>query len=109
MALSVVQAARARGMALRARLILDCTNIRELAEAIDSETTAAAQQVDEASGPMPLLPNGRWLYEHGDPRRLAQTEAIRLPRRCAANSWTPRWQASSTATRCCAPGSTAPR
>ncbi|WP_201406434.1 hypothetical protein, partial [Mycobacterium intracellulare] len=53
--------------------------IRELAEAIDSETTAAAQQVDEATGPMPLLPNGRWLYEHGDPRRLAQTEAIRLP------------------------------
>lgn len=79
MALSVVQAARARGMALRARLILDCTNIRELAEAIDSETAAASRQVDETTGPMPLLPNGRWLYEHGDPRRLAQTEAIRLP------------------------------
>lgn len=79
MALSVVQGARARGIALRARLILDCTNVRELAEAIDSETAVAAQQVDEATGPMPLLPNGRWLYEHGDPRRLAQTEAIRLP------------------------------
>lgn len=79
MALSVVQAARARGIALRARLILDCTNVRELAEAIDSETAVAAQQVDEATGPMPLLPNGCWLYEHGDPRRLAQTEAIRLP------------------------------
>ncbi|MDM3973725.1 amino acid adenylation domain-containing protein [Mycobacterium marseillense] len=79
MALSVVQAARARGIALRARLILDCTNVRELAEAIDCETAAAARQVDEATGPMPLLPNGRWLYEHGDPRRLAQTEAIRLP------------------------------
>lgn len=79
MALSVVQGARARGIALRARLILDCTNVRELAEAIDSETALAARQVDEATGPMPLLPNGRWLYEHGDPRRLAQTEAIRLP------------------------------
>ena len=36
MALSVVQAARARGIALRARLVLDCTSIRELAEAIDA-------------------------------------------------------------------------
>ncbi|OBB94252.1 non-ribosomal peptide synthetase [Mycobacterium sp. 852002-40037_SCH5390672] len=79
MALSVVQAARARGIALRARLILECSNVRELAEAIDSETMAAAQQVDTGTGPMPLLPNGRWLYEYGDPRRLAQTEAIRLP------------------------------
>ncbi|BCZ23730.1 non-ribosomal peptide synthetase [Mycobacterium senriense] len=79
MALSVVQAARARGIALRARLILECSNVRELAGAIDSETTAAAQQADTEFGPMPLLPNGRWLYEFGDPRRLAQTEAIRLP------------------------------
>lgn len=79
MALSVVQAARARGIALRARLILECSNVRELAEAIDSEATAAARQADTGSGPMPLLPNGRWLYEFGDPRRLAQTEAIRLP------------------------------
>lgn len=78
-ALSVVQAARGRGIALRARLILECSNVRELAEAIDSETTAAARQADTGSGPMPLLPNGRWLYEFGDPRRLAQTEAIRLP------------------------------
>ncbi len=81
MALSVVQAARARGIALRARLILECSNVRELAEAIDSETTAAARQADTDNGPMPLLPNGRWLYEFGDPRRLAQTEAIRLPER----------------------------
>jgi mycobactin peptide synthetase MbtF len=79
MALSVVQAARARGIALRARLILECANIRELAEAIDSEAMAATRDDDESTGPMPLLPNGRWLYEYGEPRRLAQTEAIRLP------------------------------
>lgn len=80
-ALSVVQAARARGIALRARLILECSNVRELAEAIDSEAAAAAAvpAADEPAGPMPLLPNGRWLYEYGEPRRLAQTEAIRLP------------------------------
>lgn len=78
MALSVVQAARARGIALRARLILECANVRELAAAIDAETAAATRDADDATGPMPLLPNGRWLYEHGEPRRLAQTEAIRL-------------------------------
>ncbi|OBH78539.1 non-ribosomal peptide synthetase [Mycobacterium mantenii] len=79
MALSVVQSARARGIALRARLILECSNVRELAEAIDSETTDATHRQDTETGPMPLLPNGRWLYEFGDPRRLVQTEAIRLP------------------------------
>ena len=78
-ALSVVQAARARGIALRARLILECTNIRELAAAIDSEAADIARDVQEAAGPIPLLPNARWLYEFGEPRRLAQTEAIRLP------------------------------
>lgn len=79
MALSVVQAARTRGLALRARLILDCANVRELAEAIDSETATAATDVEDSVEPMPVLPNGRWLYEYGEPRRLAQTEAIRLP------------------------------
>ncbi|WP_445159580.1 amino acid adenylation domain-containing protein [Mycobacterium sp. Dal123C01] len=79
MALSVVQAARARGIALRARLILECASVRELADAIESETVAAASDVEDGTGPMPVLPNGRWLYEYGEPRRLAQTEAIRLP------------------------------
>lgn len=78
-ALSVVQAARARGIPLRARLVLECANVRELAEAIDSETTSAASDVDDDTAPMPVLPNGHWLYEFGEPRRLAQTEAIRLP------------------------------
>ncbi|MEB4209517.1 amino acid adenylation domain-containing protein [Mycobacterium sp. 94-17] len=78
-ALSVVQSARTRGIPLRARIILECGNVRELAEAIDCETAAATRQEDTGTGPMPLLPNGRWLYEFGDPRRLAQTEAIRLP------------------------------
>ncbi|GLE51220.1 amino acid adenylation domain-containing protein [Mycobacterium montefiorense] len=79
MALSVVQAARARGLALRARLILECANVRELAEAIDSETATATTDVEDGAEPMPVLPNGRWLYEYGVARRLAQTEAIRLP------------------------------
>ncbi|MDD4866153.1 MAG: AMP-binding protein, partial [Mycobacterium sp.] len=83
-ALSVVQAARARGLALRPRLILECGTIRELAEAIDAEAAATAPYLtapdrEDAVGPIPLLPNAHWLYEHGKPRRLAQTEAVRLP------------------------------
>lgn len=78
-ALSVVQAVRARGIPLRARLILECANVRELAEAIDAEGAAAVSDENESAGPMPVLPNGRWLYEYGEPRRLAHTEAIRLP------------------------------
>ena len=77
-ALSVVQAARRRGVALRARLTLDCGSIRELAAAVDAEALAP-DAPDEGTGPIALLPNARWLYEYGDPRRLAQTEAIRLP------------------------------
>ncbi|HEX2400960.1 MAG TPA: AMP-binding protein, partial [Mycobacterium sp.] len=77
-ALSVVQAARQRGIALRARLMLECGTVRELAAAIDSESVSIAP-ADDGGGPITLLSNARWLYEHGDPRRLAQTEAIRLP------------------------------
>ena len=78
-ALSVVQAARRRGIPLRARLMAECGTIRELAAAIDSETVGIGLVDDADSGPIPVLPNVHWLYEHGDPRRLAQTEAIRLP------------------------------
>ncbi|WP_163760592.1 non-ribosomal peptide synthetase [Mycobacterium botniense] len=79
MALSVVQAARRRGIRLRARLILECTTIRELAAAIDAEAGTGIRQADDTGGPIPLLPNAHWLYEYGEPRRLAQIEAIRLP------------------------------
>jgi mycobactin peptide synthetase MbtF len=78
-ALSVVQAARRRGIGLRARLILECGTIGELAAAIDTEADCAGREPDDESAPIPLLPNAHWLFEYGDPRRLAQTEAIRLP------------------------------
>lgn len=80
-ALSVVQAARRRGIALRARLMVECETIRELAAAIDSDTAQhlSSNDADETETPIALLPNAHWLYEHGEPRRLAQTEAIRLP------------------------------
>ncbi|HEX2214482.1 MAG TPA: condensation domain-containing protein, partial [Mycobacterium sp.] len=78
-ALSVVQAARRRGIPLRARLMLECATIRELAAAIDSEAISVTRNDDEPAGPIPVLPNAHWVYQYGDPRRLAQTEAIRLP------------------------------
>ncbi|MGE2723945.1 amino acid adenylation domain-containing protein [Mycolicibacterium pulveris] len=78
-ALSVVQAARRRGIPVRARLMLECANIRELAAAIDNESAGVDHDDDDDTGPIPVLPNAHWLYEHGDPRRLAQTEAIWLP------------------------------
>lgn len=78
-ALSVVQAARRRGIPLRARLILECNNIRELAAAIDAETTGAARDAEHSTEPIPLLPNAIWVYEYGEPRRMGQVEAIRVP------------------------------
>ncbi|BBX38265.1 non-ribosomal peptide synthetase [Mycolicibacterium mageritense] len=77
-ALSVVQAVRRRGLVLRARLMLDCSTVRELAAAIDNDEVRD-RDVEQDTGPIPLLPNGRWLYQYGEPRRLAQTEAFRLP------------------------------
>jgi mycobactin peptide synthetase MbtF len=81
-ALSVVQLARRRGIALRARLMRDCLTVRELAAAIDREAAAQANPDSRPAaddGPITVLPNVHWLYESGNPRRLAQTEAIRLP------------------------------
>ncbi len=77
-ALSVVQAARRRGIALRARLMVECETIRELAAAIDSDAPQHPP-ADDGGEPIPVLPNVHWLYEYGQPRRLAQTEVIRLP------------------------------
>lgn len=77
-ALSVVQAARRRGLALRARLMLDCTTIRDLADAMDHDTQDRHAE-SGGVGPIPVLPNVHWLYQYGDPRRLAQTQALRLP------------------------------
>ncbi|MDR3663001.1 MAG: amino acid adenylation domain-containing protein, partial [Mycobacterium sp.] len=86
-ALSVVQAARRRGIALRARMMFDCSSIRDLADELDAENEVAAKAADEA-GPVPVLPNVHWLYQFGDPRRLAQTQALRLPDTMSAEQLT---------------------
>jgi mycobactin peptide synthetase MbtF len=78
-ALSLVQAARRLGLPLRARLVLECGTLRELAAAVDRDTVEELAAGPEPAGPIPALPAVHWLYEHGDPRRLAQIEAITLP------------------------------
>lgn len=77
-ALSLVQAARRHGLALRPRMILSATTIRDLAAALDAPGADTAAEPD-AGGPIPLLPAGHWLYQHGCPRRLGQVQALRLP------------------------------
>ncbi|BBX23199.1 non-ribosomal peptide synthetase [Mycolicibacter terrae] len=80
-ALSMVRAARRRGLPMRPRTALTCNTIRDLAAALDNEAAEAERAVESAAddGPIPLLPAGRWLYQYGSPRRLGQVEAIRLP------------------------------
>lgn len=78
-ALSLVQLARSSGLSLRARLVLECGTLRELAAAVDRDTAEELAAGPEPQGPIPALPAVHWLYEHGDPRRLSQVEAIRLP------------------------------
>ncbi|MEO6794019.1 MAG: amino acid adenylation domain-containing protein [Mycobacterium sp.] len=78
-ALSVVRAARRRGLPLRPRTVLTCNTIRDLAAALDAQALEDDAECARDQGPIPLLPAGRWLYQYGDPRRLGQVEAIRLP------------------------------
>ncbi|WP_046300195.1 non-ribosomal peptide synthetase [Mycobacterium sp. UM_Kg27] len=83
-ALSMVRAARRRGLPLRPRTILSCNTIRDVAADLDREMAEAGEAAQRdgsqaPDGPIPLLPAGRWLYQYGDPRRLGQVEAIRLP------------------------------
>ncbi|MCV7314897.1 amino acid adenylation domain-containing protein [Mycolicibacillus parakoreensis] len=84
-ALTLVRAARRRGVALRARLILESASLRDLAAAIDADAPGMDPVAEDPDAPIPLLPNAHWLYQHGEPRRLAQTEAIRLPEGLSAD------------------------
>lgn len=80
-ALSLVQAARKRGIELRARLMLECSTIRELAAAIDGgqgDTSPAA--VDAARfGEVHPAPIMSWMFEAGGFRRFTQNLLIALP------------------------------
>ncbi|KWX67624.1 non-ribosomal peptide synthetase [Mycobacterium sp. NAZ190054] len=80
-ALTLVQAARRRGIEMRARLMLECNTIRELATAIDSgrhghdPAAVTADRFGEVK-PAPIM---SWMYEHGNFRRFTQNVLISLP------------------------------
>lgn len=77
-AVSAVQAARRRGIPLRAQLIIECGTVRDMAAALDAEE--AGEHIETVPvGPIPALPALRWLGEYGEHRRLAQTHVLRLP------------------------------
>ncbi|WP_163892268.1 non-ribosomal peptide synthetase [Mycolicibacterium hippocampi] len=80
-ALTTVQAARRRGIEMRARLMLECTNIRELAAAIDSGVSEPepAPVTPGRYGTVTPAPIMSWLYEHGNFRRFTQNVLIALP------------------------------
>ncbi|PRC43200.1 non-ribosomal peptide synthetase, partial [Mycobacterium sp. ITM-2017-0098] len=80
-ALTLVQAARRRGLHMRARLMLDCNSIRELAAAIDSggDAHAPVPLTEDRYGEVAPAPIMSWMYEHGNFRRFTQNVLIRLP------------------------------
>ena len=81
-ALSVVQAARRRGIELRARLMLDCGTVRELAAAVDSGAGAAVGAVSldpDRYGEVIPAPIVSWMYEAGNYRRFTQNALVALP------------------------------
>lgn len=80
-ALSVVQAARRRGIDMRARLMAECATVRELAAAIDAAGDAAepATVTQERYGEVVPAPIMAWLYEYGNFRRFTQNVLVALP------------------------------
>ncbi|MDZ4265182.1 MAG: condensation domain-containing protein, partial [Mycobacterium sp.] len=80
-ALTLVQAARRRGIEMRARLMLECSNIRELAAAIDAggHAHAPASLTPERYGVVTPAPIVSWMYEYGNFRRFTQNVLIAVP------------------------------
>ncbi|MGY0503204.1 amino acid adenylation domain-containing protein [Nocardia sp. FBN12] len=78
-AISLVNKARRRSLALNPRMVLACPTIRELAAAVDDAPVAAAQSGEDAYGLVPPLPVVSWMYEYGNYRRFTQAALLRLP------------------------------
>ncbi|MFC4377402.1 amino acid adenylation domain-containing protein [Nocardia halotolerans] len=78
-AISLVNKARRRGIALNPRMVLACPTIRELAAAVDDAPVAADRSGADAYGEVAPLPVVSWMYEYGNYRRFTQAALLRLP------------------------------
>ena len=80
-ALSLVQAARRRGIEMRARLMLECNTIRDVAAAIDTQSGAPVPAALDGDryGEVTPPPIVEWMYECGGFRRFTQNVLVALP------------------------------
>ncbi|WP_078292741.1 non-ribosomal peptide synthetase [Mycobacterium sp. D16R24] len=68
------------GVGIDIREILERGTVAGLAQLVDQRRSGiVADDEDREGEPIPLLPGGRCLYEHGNPRRLAETHVFWLP------------------------------
>ncbi len=104
-ALSVVQAARRRQVALRARLMVECDTIRELAKRPLTPMPHGRPPAMPAADPGATQHS--WLYSTAT--RAGWHKPGRQVLWIAANAWMPCWPRSSTDTRCCGASSTGMR
>ncbi|MEU9809140.1 amino acid adenylation domain-containing protein [Mycobacterium sp. NPDC050853] len=70
------------GVEIDIREILEQGTVASLARLVDQGRIGSAADAEDSADeaePIPLLPSGRRLYEHGNPRRLAETGVFWLP------------------------------
>ncbi|WP_078326283.1 non-ribosomal peptide synthetase [Mycobacteroides salmoniphilum] len=68
------------GVGVDIREILELRTVAGLAKLVDQRRSGLiAEDEDREGEPIPLPPGGRRLYEHGNPRRLAETGVFWLP------------------------------
>ncbi|MBF6297697.1 amino acid adenylation domain-containing protein [Nocardia amamiensis] len=78
-AISLVNKARRRGIAVSPRMVLSTPTIRDLAAAIDAAAGAGPSLPGADYGEVLPLPVVSWMYEYGNYRRFTQTALLRLP------------------------------
>ncbi|MEV6771199.1 amino acid adenylation domain-containing protein [Nocardia sp. NPDC051030] len=78
-AISLVNKARRRGLALTPRMVLATPTMRELAAALDNAAPSDGPAEAADYGEILPLPVVSWMYEYGNYRRFTQTALLTLP------------------------------
>lgn len=78
-AISLVNKARRRGIALSPRMVLATPTIRDLAASVDNAAEVAGPAESAEYGEVLPLPVVSWMYEYGNFRRFTQTALLRIP------------------------------